>query len=375
MALPRASRPGFQAVRKPLTILADFERKGCDPVRPTIAAVAATASLFAALCASPPARAQSVEEFYKSRPVTMMVGFNVGNIYDTVMRAVARHIGKYIPGNPTVIPVNRPGAGSLAAANQVFNASPRDGTVIGVFNRSIPTEPLLGSSVAAKFDATKFTWIGNVGNEVSVCVTRRETGAKTWNDMITKPMQVAVTSTSADTGVYPLLLNNMFGAKLKLVTGYQGGADMTLALERGEVDGRCGWSLGGIKTSRPSWLRDGQVNFPVQIGLRGSPDLAGIPLIMDQAASDQQRRILKLVISRQELAYAFAAPPDLPDDRTRALRTAFDRTMKDPEFLAEADKMGIEVSAMTGGEVDRLMKEIYETPADLVTEARRVISP
>jgi tripartite-type tricarboxylate transporter receptor subunit TctC len=304
-----------------------------------------------------------------------VVGFNVGNIYDTVMRAVARHIGKHIPGNPTVIPVNRPGAGSLAAANQVFNASPRDGTVIGVFNRSIPTEPLLGSNAAAKFDATKFTWIGNVGNEVSVCVTRRETGAKTWSDMITKPMQVAVTSTSADTGVYPLLLNNMFGAKLRLVTGYQGGADMTLALERGEVDGRCGWSLGGIKTSRPSWLRDGQVNFPVQIGLRGSPDLAGIPLIMDQAANDQQRRTLKLIISRQELAYAFAAPPDLPDDRAKALRTAFDRTMKDPEFLAEADKMGIEVSAMTGGDVDRLMKEIYETPADLVAEARRVISP
>jgi tripartite-type tricarboxylate transporter receptor subunit TctC len=344
------------------------------PVRPTIA-VAAVVSLIAAVFTSPPASAQSVEEFYKSHPVTIMVGFNVGNIYDTVMRTVARHIGKHIPGNPTVIPVNRPGAGSLAAANQVFNASPRDGTVIGVFNRSIPTEPLLGSSGAAKFDATKFTWIGNVGNEVSVCVTRRETGAKTWNDMITKTMQVAVTSTSADTGVYPLLMNNMFGAKLKLVTGYQGGADMTLALERGEVDGRCGWSLGGIKTSRPSWLKDGRVNFPVQLGLRGSPDLAGIPLIMDQAANDQQRRILKLVISRQELAYAFAAPPDLPDDRTRTLRTAFDRTMKDAEFLAEADKMAIEVSAMTGADVERLMKEIYETPADLVAEARRVISP
>jgi hypothetical protein len=188
-------------------------------------------------------------------------------------------------------------------------------------------------------------------------------------------MQVAVTSTSADTGVYPLLLNNMFGAKLKLVTGYQGGADMTLALERGEVDARCGWSLGGIKTSRPSWLKDGPVNIPVQLGLRGSPDLAGIPLIMDQAANDQQRRILKLVISRQELAYAFAAPPELPDDRAKALRTAFDRTMKDADFLAEADKMAIEVSAMTGADVERLMKEIYETPADLVAEARRVISP
>jgi tripartite-type tricarboxylate transporter receptor subunit TctC len=337
----------------------------------TIAAMTAAASLL--VCR--PAAAQSIEEFYKSHAVNMMVGFNVGNIYDTMMRTVARHIGKHIPGNPTVIPVNRPGAGSLAAANQVFNASPRDGTVIGVFNRSIPTEPLLGSSSAAKFDATKFTWIGNVGNEVSVCIARKQTEAKTWNDFISKPLQVAVTSTSADTGVHPLLLNNMFGAKLKLVTGYQGGADMTLALERGEVDGRCGWSLGGIKTARPTWLKDGPVNITVQLGLRGSTDLAGVPLIMDQAKTDQQRRILKLIMSRQELAYTFAAPPELPDDRAKALRTAFDRTMKDPDFLAEAEKIGIDVAAMTGAEVDRLMKEIYETPADLIAEARRVISP
>ena len=339
------------------------------------AAAVAAASLLAAWPAASPVSAQSVEEFYKTHPVTIMVGFNVGNIYDTVMRTVARHIGRHIPGNPTVVPVNRPGAGSLAAANQVFNASPRDGTVIGVFNRSIPTEPLLGSNSATKFDATKFTWIGNVGNEVSVCVTSRLSGAKSWSDLITKPMQVAVTSVSADTGVYPLLLNNMFGAKLKLVTGYQGGADMTLALERGEVDGRCGWSLGGIKTARPSWLKDGSVNIPVQLGLRGSPDLAGVPLIMDMAASEQQRRTLKLIISRQELAYPFAAPPGVPADRLQALRTAFDLTMKDPEFLAEADKMAIEVSAMSGSEVDRLMKDIYDTPADLVAETRRTISP
>jgi tripartite-type tricarboxylate transporter receptor subunit TctC len=335
----------------------------------------AAIALVVSLLASSSASAQSVEEFYKSHPVTMMVGFNVGNIYDTVMRGVARHIGKHIPGNPTVIPVNRPGAGSLAAANQLFNVSPRDGTVIGVFNRSIPTDPLLSATSAARFEATKFTWIGNVGHEVSVCVTRRETGATTWDDLISKPLQTAVTSTSADTGVYPLLLNNMFGAKLKLVTGYQGGQDMSLALERGEVDARCGWSLAGIKTGRPSWLTDGSIHIPVQLGLRGSPELAGVPLIMDLGKTDQQRRVLKLIMSRQELAYAFAAPPELPADRTEALRTAFDRTMKDPEFLAEAGKIGIEVAAATGASVERLMKDIYDTPQDLVAEARRIITP
>jgi tripartite-type tricarboxylate transporter receptor subunit TctC len=333
-----------------------------------------TVAVVASLLAASPALAQSVEEFYKSHPITMMVGFGVGNIYDTLMRTVARHIGRHIPGNPTVIPVNRPGAGSLVAANQVFNVSPRDGTVIGVFNRSIPTEPLLGAGPAAKFDATRFTWIGNVGNEVSVCVTAEHTAAKTWNDLISKPMSFAASSPSADTGVYPTLLNNMFGAKLRLVTGYQGGADMTLALERGEVDGRCGWSLAGIKIGRPAWLKDGQVNIPVQLGLRGSPELAGVPLIVDMAKNEQQRRTLNLIMSRQELAYAFAAPPELPHDRAKALRTAFDLTMKDPAFLAEAEKIGIEVSAMSGSEVERMMKDIYQTPADLVAEARRMIS-
>ena len=336
-----------------------------------VVGIAATALLVS----SPPASAQSVEEFYKSNQVTMMVGFGAGNIYDTLMRTVARHIGRHIPGNPNVISVNRPGAGSLAAANHVFNVSPRDGTVIGVFNRSIPTEPLLGASAAAKFDATKFTWIGNVGNEISVCVTAQRTAAKTWNDLISKPMSFAASSPSADTGVYPTLLNNMFGAKLRLVTGYQGGADMTLAIERAEVDGRCGWSLAGIKIGRPTWLKDGQVNIPVQLGSRASPELTGVPTIMDMAKTEQQRRILKLILSRQELAYAFAAPPDMPEDRTRALRTAFDLTMKDPAFLAEADKIGVEVAGMTGSEVERLMKDLYETPADLVAEARRAISP
>ena len=241
--------------------------------------------------------------------------------------------------------------------------------------RSLPFGFRFGSGSGAKFDATKFTWIGNVGNEISVCVTAQRTGAKTWSELLGKPMSFAASSPSAATGVYPLLLNNMFGAKLKLVTGYQGGADMTLALERGEVDGRCGWSLAGIKIARPTWLKDGQVNIPIQLGLRGSPELAGVPLIMDMANGEQQRRTLRLIMSRQELAYAFAAPPDIPDDRTKALRTAFDLTMKDPDFLVEAVKIGVEVSALTGNEVERLMKEIYDTPQDLVAEARRVITP
>jgi len=257
------------------------------------AAVVAVVSLLASSSAS----AQPVEEFYKSHPVTVMVGFNVGNIYDTVMRGVARHIGKHIPGNPTVIPVNRPGAGSLAAANQLFNVSPRDGTVIGIFNRSILTDPLLNATSAAKFEATKFTWIGNVGNEVSVCVTRRETGAKTWSDLISKPMQIAATSTSADTGVYPLLLNKMFGAKLKLVTGYQGGADMTLALERASLvaQGRPDQHSGAARTARQPRARRRAADHghgedrPATPHPEAHPEPAGMGLRLRRTAGDAGR--------------------------------------------------------------------------------------
>ena len=178
-----------------------------------------------------PAQAQSVEEFYRKNPVQLLIGFPVANAYDTYGRAVARHLGKHIPGNPTVIPVNRPGAGSLTAANFLYNAAPKDGATIAHFNRSVPLEPLMGNS-AAKFDGRKFTWLGSVGNEVSVCVGWHTAAVKTWSDLLTKEFVAGAAGLGADTGVFPTVLKNLFGAKIKIITGYPGGGEMSIAMER-----------------------------------------------------------------------------------------------------------------------------------------------
>src|SRR5262249_33926322 len=208
-------------------------------------------------------------------------------------RAAARHIGKHIPGNPTVVPVNRPGAGSLTAANSLYNGVPKDGATIATFNRSVPLEPLMGTA-QARFDARKFNWLGSVGNEVSVCVGWHTSAVKTWNDMLTKEFVAGAAGYAADTGVFPLVLKNVFGAKIKIITGYPGGGEMSLAMEKGEIDGRCGWSWSGVKSTKPDWLANKQINVLLQLGLRKSDELPDVPLIMDQAKTDDQRQILRL---------------------------------------------------------------------------------
>ena len=185
------------------------------------------------------ASAQGVAEFYSKNSVQLLIGFPAGNAYDTYGRAVARHLGRHIPGNPNVVVVNRPGAGSLTAANFLFSAAPKDGATIGHFNRSVPLDPLMGNA-AAKFDARKFNWLGSVGNEVSVCVSWHTSPVKGFNDLISKDFVLGATSFSADTGIYPLVLRNVFGAKIKIITGYPGGGEINLAMENREVEGRCG---------------------------------------------------------------------------------------------------------------------------------------
>jgi tripartite-type tricarboxylate transporter receptor subunit TctC len=333
------------------------------PAALLLAAIVSVASL--------PAQAQSVEEFYRKTPVQLLIGFPVANAYDTYARAVARHLGKHIPGNPTIIPVNRPGAGSLTAANFLYNAAPKDGSTIAHFNRSIPLEPLIGNA-AAKFDGRKFTWLGSVGNEVSVCVGWHTAAVKTWNDMLTKEFVAGAAGLGADTGVFPTVLKNVFGANIKIITGYPGGAEMSIAMERREIDGRCGWSWSGVKSTKPEWLSSKQINILLQLGLQKSPELPDVPLIIDQATTDDQRQILKLVFSRQEFAWPFAAPPDIPTDRAQALRAAFAATLADPEFLEDAKKIQIDVNPVSASAVDRLIGELYASPDAILTKLRSV---
>ena len=331
--------------------------------------------LTATLLASPqPARAQgdAVADFYRGRTVTLTVGYSPGGGYDTYARILARHIGKHIPGNPAIVVQNMPGAGSLRSANTLFNVAPKDGTAIGMFGRGIAMEPLIGSS-PAQFDATKFLWLGSGTNEASVIVTWHTKQIKTWADLINKPFNVGGEGTGSDPDVYAMMLKNVFGAKLKLVSGYPGTAEIALAIERGEVDGRASWSWSSLKSFKPDWVAEKKVHTPVQLNLEKSPDLPDVPLIGDYATNERQRQIMKIVLSRQTMGRPFMAPPGIPADRAAGLRKAFDATMADPEFIAEAKARGQEVNPVSGAELDKLLADLYATPKDVVEETKRAI--
>jgi tripartite-type tricarboxylate transporter receptor subunit TctC len=241
-------------------------------------------------------------------------------------------------------------------------------------SRGMAMEPLIGRSHAS-FDSRKFTWLGSGTNEVSTCVTRHASAVKTWADALTKPFTVGGEGSGSDPDVFATIMRNVFGVKLRLVSGYPGTAELTLAIERGEIDGRCGWSYSSLKQQHSDWVASKQVNILVQLALTRSPELPDVPLIADLATTDRQRQILRLVFSRQAMARPFLAPPGIPAERKQALRAAFDATMKDPAFLAEAKQRGLEVNPVSGAEIDKLIEELYQTPADVIAEVRASIAP
>jgi tripartite-type tricarboxylate transporter receptor subunit TctC len=327
------------------------------------------ATFALAFAAVVPARADSVEDFYRGKSITLAIGYSVGGGYDLYGRLLARYLGKYIPGQPNIVPQNREGAGSLRAAIYVYNAAPKDGTVIGTFSRSMAVAPLLSD---APFDATKFTWLGSISTDVNVCMTWGSSPIKTWDDMLTKSFTMGGLGAGADPDIFALMFKNVFGAKLKLVSGYPGTNDVALAMERGEVDGMCGLSWSTVKTRHGDWIAARKVNIPVQAGLHKEQDIKDVPLVIDLVKDPEQTQIVRLILASQEMARPFAAPPGIPDDRKRALIEAFDRTMKDPDFLAEAATMKADVNPVSAAEIDKLLAEVYKTPKDVVAKAAKV---
>jgi len=330
----------------------------------------ALAGCVLALCTST-ARSAGVEDFYKGRAVSLIIGYSVGSGYDIYARLLARFIGRYIPGNPTVIPQNMPGAGSVKAAMYLYGVAPKDGSVIATIGRSAPLEPLLGD---AQFDGRTFSWLGSIASNSSLCATWHATAIKTWQDAMTKPFALAGEGSGSDPDNFARILKNVFGAKVKLVTGYPGGTEMNLAIERGEVDGRCGWSWDSIKSTRPDWLRDKKINLLAVFSLQKAADIpADVPLVGDLAQSDEQRQILRLYLAGQALGRPFFTSPGVPPERKAALRAAFDATMKDPDFIAETKKVKLEVDPASGAEIDRLLAKIYATPKDVIEKAKQAI--
>jgi tripartite-type tricarboxylate transporter receptor subunit TctC len=313
-------------------------------------------------------RAQNVADFYKGKTVDLYIGYSVGGAYDLYARQLARHMGKHIPGNPNVVPKNMEGAGSLRLANWIYNVAPKDGTAFGIIGRGTGFDPLLGNT-AAKFDATKYTWIGSANNEVSICVAWNTSGITKFDDMLTKELIVGGTSTSADTDQFPRITNGVLGTKMKIVTGYPGGNEVGLAMERGEVQGRCGWSWSSVKSTHQKWLDEKKFTILVQLALEKHPDLPDVPLIVDLAKTDEQRQILKLIFARQVMGRPFLAPPGIPKDRIDALRKAFMDTMKDKDFLAEAEKAQLEITPIAGDALQKLVADVYKTPPEIAKKA------
>jgi tripartite-type tricarboxylate transporter receptor subunit TctC len=334
----------------------------------------AFAAVTAALLVVAPARAQSPADFYKGKNVELYIGYSVGGGYDLYARVLARHIGRHIPGNPTVIVKNMEGAGSLRLANYLYRVAPKDGTVFATIGRGTGFDPLLGQT-AAQFDGTKFTWIGSGNHEVSVCVSYEgHGGISTFDDLHTKEMTVGGTGASADTDQFPRVVNGVLGTHMKIVSGYPGGNDVLLAMERGELQGRCGWSWSSVKSTRGSWIAEKRLNVLVQLSLHKHPELPDVPLVIDLAKTDEQRQILTLIFARQVLGRPFLAPPGIPADRAEALRKAFMETMMDPEFLADAEKAQLEVNPVPGDELQKLVAEIYKTPPEVAKKAGALLA-
>ncbi|MBX9774308.1 MAG: hypothetical protein K2Y71_07820 [Xanthobacteraceae bacterium] len=327
---------------------------------PRIRDIVVVATTTAALTLPSAGHAQSVAEFYRGKTVELLIGYSGGGGYDVYARLLARHMGKHIPGNPTIVPRNMPGAGSLVLANWLYNVAPKDGTSFGAIGRGTPFDPMLGID-AAKFDPTKYLWLGSMNNEVSVCVSWHTSGVTNYKQLLKRELVVGGTGPSADTDQFPRITNAVLGTKFRIVSGYPGGNDISLAMERGEVGGRCGWSWSSVVATRMDWYKEKKIFVLMQLALEKHEDLPDVPLVVDLADTAEERSILRLIFARQALGRPFLAPPGIPQDRAAALQAAFMATMKDKVFLEEARKMDLEITPLNAAAVEKIIVESAKT--------------
>jgi tripartite-type tricarboxylate transporter receptor subunit TctC len=335
-------------------------------------AIAAVAIALPSIAYVQDAHAQSVADFYRGKNVELLIGYSGGGGYDVYARLLARHIGRHIPGNPTVVPRNMPGAGSLVLANWLYNVAPKDGTAFGMIGRGTPFDPMLGID-AAKFDPTKYLWLGSMNNEVSVCVSWHTSGITKYEQLLKQELVVGGTGPSADTDQFPRITNSVLGTKFRIISGYPGGNDISLAMERGEVGGRCGWSWSSVVSTRMNWFKEKKVHVLMQLALEKHEDLPNVPLVVDLAKTDEQRTILRLIFARQALGRPLLGPPSVPAGRAAALQKAFMDTMKDKTFLAEAEKAQLEITPLSGSAVHKIIVDSAATNPAVLKKAAAMI--
>lgn len=338
----------------------------------------ATAALVSALIVvnAQPADAQSVGDFYKGKTITMLIGTSPGGGYDTYARLLTRHMGRFLPGKPKMIAKNMPGAGSRLAASYLYNVAAQDGTFLGTMQRDAIFDPLFeGKKSRAKFDPRKFQWIGSANEDPIVAVAWHSSGVKSYKDLFTKELVVGATAPTSILAWMPHMLGNMFGMKFRVIAGYPGGSEVDLAMERGELQGRVIYSWNGLKTRRKQWLKDKKVNILFQMGLKKSPDLPNVPLVLDFAKNADDRAILSLLFSVNTFGRPYMAGPGVPKLRVEALRQAFNRTVRDKAYLADAKKSKRLIKLVVASRLEALIKTAYATPARLLKRIAELRKP
>ena len=330
--------------------------------------------LIAGLLPAASALAQTPEAFFKGRQITFLLGAGAGGGYDVYFRTFARYLVHHIPGAPTIVPKNMPAASGLAAANTLYTSAERDGSTIGAFPNNIPMDTLFGNP-GARYDAQKLNWLGSIGKLENVCATWITSPIKTIAQAREHEVIVAAAAATSNSAIMPKVLNALLGTKFKIVAGYDPGSGMTLALESGETEGICGLSWSTMKAARPHWIKDNKLNVIVQLGLAKLPELPNVPAALDLVTDPVKKQVLALILMRQEIGRPVAAPPGVPADRLEVLRRAFADTMKDPAFLAEAEKLQLEIEPLSAREIDALLTNAFATPKAIVQQAAELIEP
>jgi tripartite-type tricarboxylate transporter receptor subunit TctC len=318
------------------------------------------------------ARAQTVKQFYKGRQLTMLVFTGAGSTYDIYARVLARHIGDRIPGKPVIIVQNMPGAGGLKVEQYLYNIAPKDGSVVGTIGRGLPFEPMLGAN-EVNVDPLKFTWLGSMNRDDTLAMSWHTSKVKTFADLQQHQLLVPGTGAGADSEIMPLAFNRLAGTKFKIIEGYRDTSIAALAMERGELDGLAYWSWSSIMAAHPDWVRDKKINVLFHTGPNTIPEAPAVPSIRNLVTNPTDKAALAFLLAREIMGRPFLAPPDLPADRAAALRSAFAATLRDPAFLADAKRTRLDVSLVTGTEVDTLLNDSAGAPRDVIARVKQAL--
>lgn len=330
------------------------------------------ALMTAVMMTAQAAKADAVADFYRGKTMQMIIATSPGGDYDTRGRLLARHMGRLLPGEPTIIAQNMPGGVGIAAANHMAAAAPRDGTVLHMLMQNMPAHQAVGGQ-GVKFDTRKLIFLGTTTDTPNVINSWYTTGIKTIEDARQRELVVGAAGTATPAAYYPAALNAMAGTKFKIVTGYPGGNDVNLAMEKGEVGGRGSNAWASWKSSRPQWLAENKIHILVQIGLKRHPDLPNVPLLYELASNDADREVLRFISADTAISRAAVTTPDTPPERVVALRKAFMDTMRDPQFLAEAEKMQVDISPLSGEESQAIADRIVAAPPDVIARAKLLL--